>query len=106
MEDYSIGAVNRSIAFQIRLTLKFTSMLTNVTNQFDNVISEWTIFVHERDQIAWDYSNLFGSNYLTFYDGYIPIYNESYSVFTPHTMVYTDVTLLNKLDRPCTDDPG
>ena len=76
------------------------------SNKFDDVVSEWTIFIHERDQIAWDYSNLFGSNYLTFFDSYIPIYNESFSVFTGHAMVYNDVKLLNKPDRPCTDNPG
>ena len=41
-----------------------------------------------------------------FFDSYIPMYNESFSVYSPHTIVYNDVTFLDKPDRPCTDDPG
>ena len=78
----------------------------NASNQLNELVSEWIIFVHERDQIAWDYSNLFGSSYLAFLDSYIPMYKDNFSMFSPHTLVYNDVTLLDKPDRPCTHDPG
>ena len=92
-----------SITLQIRLDLKYIS---NAANQFEDLVSEWTIFVHEKDQIAWDYSNLFGSSYLGFFDSHIPMYNETFSIFSPYTILYNDVTHLSKEDRPCTDDPG
>ena len=90
--------------FQIQLDLKYLSKGSD--DKFVDLASEWTIFVHEKDQIAWDYSNLFGSSYLAFLDSHIPMYNESFSIFTLYTILYNDVTLLNKEDRPCTDEPG
>ena len=86
--------------------MKYTSKSPNASNQFEDLVSVWIIFVHEKDQIAWDYSNLFGSSYVGFFDSHIPMYNSSFSVFTPYTIVYNDVTLLSKADRPCTDDTG
>ena len=91
------------MTFQIRVALKFSS---NASIQFEDLVSDWKIFVHERDQIAWDYSNLFGSSYLGFIDSHIPMYNKSHSLWAPYTIIYDDVTMLNKADKPCSDDPG